>query len=73
MSSDVGAARSLDIAIHELAPGHICLLPGKMTEAPFLTDILTQHLHERLDDPRIALRPCDQIKTNVKSEIRNVA
>jgi glycine/D-amino acid oxidase-like deaminating enzyme len=35
-----GAARSLNIAIAEPVEGHICVLPGKMTEAPFVTDAL---------------------------------
>lgn len=58
--ADVRAARSLNIAISEPIPGHILVLPGKMTEAPFLTDALASYLHNHLDNPSIALRPCDE-------------
>ena len=51
--------RSLGIAIAEVIDGHICVLPGKMTEAPYLTDVLVSYLHRRLDDAAISLRPCD--------------
>jgi glycine/D-amino acid oxidase-like deaminating enzyme len=62
---EAGAARSLNIAIHEPVPGHICILPGKMTEAPFLTDVLTARLYERLEDGLIAKRPCDVLHANL--------
>lgn len=58
--ADLSAARSLNIAISEPLPGHVLVLPGKMTEAPFLTDALTSYLHQHLDNPAIALRPCDE-------------
>ena len=54
------SARSLNIAISEPIPGHIVVLPGKMTEAPYLTDILTSYIHSKLDNTKIALRPCDK-------------
>lgn len=54
-----GSVRSLNIAICEPVPGHFCILPGKMTEAPFLTDKLVQILHVRLQNQSIAKRPCD--------------
>ncbi|MGE6758360.1 FAD-binding oxidoreductase [Corallococcus sp. AB049A] len=62
---DASAARSLNIAIHEPVPGHICILPGKMTETPFLTDVLTARLYERLEDGLIAKRPCDVLHANL--------
>ncbi|MBD9597767.1 FAD-binding oxidoreductase [Ensifer sp. ENS05] len=55
-------ARSLDIAIREPIPGHVCVLPGKMTEAPYLTDILVSYIHQALDSSVIALRPCDRFE-----------
>ncbi|TPO13745.1 FAD-dependent oxidoreductase [Mesorhizobium sp. B1-1-5] len=58
--SDTDSARSLNIAIREPKPGHICVLPGKMTEAPYLTDVLTSYLHHHLDDSPISMRPCDE-------------
>ena len=52
-------ARSLNVNIMEPRAGHICALPGKMTEAPYLTDALTQIVYEKLDDEEIAERPLD--------------
>jgi hypothetical protein len=40
--------RSLGIAITEPLPGHIIALPGKMTETPYMTDMLVQMIFERL-------------------------
>lgn len=67
--ADPHGDRSLNIAIHEPVPGHIVVLPGKLTETPFLTDVLSSHLHDRLDNPSIALRPCDQFKTELASRV----
>ncbi|AKF87371.1 Glycine/D-amino acid oxidase [Myxococcus fulvus] len=67
---DATSARSLNIAIHEPVPGHICILPGKMTEAPFLTDVLTARLYERLEDGLIAKRPCDVLHASLASVAR---
>ncbi|MCJ9751404.1 FAD-binding oxidoreductase [Neorhizobium sp. BETTINA12A] len=61
--ADIKAARSLNIAISEPIPGHVLVLPGKMTEAPFLTDALASYLHNHLDNPSIARRPCDEFTT----------
>lgn len=58
--TDLDNARSLNIAINEPVPGHVLVLPGKMTEAPYLTDVLTSYLHDDLDNYDIALRPCDR-------------
>jgi hypothetical protein len=38
------AARSLAIAIQGPVPNHICVLPGKMTEAPYLADVTTRQI-----------------------------
>lgn len=59
-SSD--AKRSLDVVSFKPLPGdhrHLCVLPGKMTEAPFITDQVARQVSELIDDSRIALRPCD--------------
>lgn len=52
--------RSLSVSISEPVDGHIVILPGKMSEAPYITDVLTSYIHQRIDNPKIALRPCDQ-------------
>ncbi|OWV82252.1 hypothetical protein ATY77_03170 [Rhizobium sp. R634] len=71
--TDLMSARSLNIAINEPIPGHVLVLPGKMTEAPYLTDVLTSYIHEQLDNPEIALRPCDQFPLQDSTAIREVA
>ncbi len=53
------SARSLNVAYDEPIPNHFWLLPGKMTEAPFATDYMTQIICQRLGDERVACRPCD--------------
>jgi glycine/D-amino acid oxidase-like deaminating enzyme len=54
--------RSLNVACGEPLPGHFWVLPGKMTEAPFVTDVTTHIIFERLQGhgELVALRPCDQ-------------
>ncbi|MES4993820.1 FAD-dependent oxidoreductase [Agrobacterium radiobacter] len=71
--TDLASARSLNIAISEPIPGHVVVLPGKMTEAPYLTDVLTSFIHDRLDNPDIALRPCDELPTLDAETTREVA
>ncbi|MCO7263681.1 NAD(P)/FAD-dependent oxidoreductase [Dickeya zeae] len=56
------ANRSLNVAIAEPIPGHILVLPGKMTEAPFLTDKLIAYIHNAIDSNSVAMRPCDEYK-----------
>lgn len=56
---DAKSARSLSIQMNEPIAGHVVVLPGKMTEAPYLTDVLTSYVHEELDSSDISLRPCD--------------
>jgi len=65
--TDLSESRSLNIAITEPITGHVCVLPGKMTEAPYLTDILTAYLHDHLDNPAISLRPCDHYVASLPS------
>jgi hypothetical protein len=67
LEKDKSRTRSVDVSIFEPSPGHICILPGKMTEAPFLTDQLVRIAHERLDDAQISLRPMDLLR-NAGSE-----
>jgi len=57
---ELRSPRSLGIAITEPLPGHIIALPGKMTETPYMTDMLTQTIFERLWAPNIAKRPLDE-------------
>ncbi len=55
------AARSLNVSISEPVPNHICVLPGKMTEAPYVTDVVTRMIYNRMNDDMIAPRPMDII------------
>jgi hypothetical protein len=52
-------ARSLNVNVFEPLPQHICALPGKMSEAPYVTDMLVKLTYQRLASDRIAQRPCD--------------
>jgi len=52
-------ARSLNIAIREPVKNHIVALPGKLTETPFLTDVLISRIHDGVEDRTISRRPCD--------------
>lgn len=71
--TSLAGARSLNIAISEPVPGHVVVLPGKMTEAPYLTDVLTSYIHDRLDNPDIALRPCDEFPALQAETARKIA
>jgi len=62
-------ARSLNIAIHEIVQDHICVLPGKMTETPYLTDVLVNKVYTRLNKDVISLRPCDRLNDNMNMSI----
>lgn len=64
---DPNGERSLNIAISEPVEGHVVVLPGKMTEAPYLTDILSSYLHHSLDNPDIALRPSDHFLSDTST------
>ena len=56
-------SRSLNISVSEPVPNHFCVFPGKMTEAPYVTDTFTRMLFATLGDDRIAPRPCDELKS----------
>jgi len=55
------ATRSLDISISEPIDNHLCVLPGKMTEAPYVSDRVAALVYNRLGDQSIALRPMDRL------------
>lgn len=59
LAEKTGMARSLAVSISEPTPGHISVLPGKMTEAPYVTDVLTRFVYNRIGDSEIAFRPMD--------------
>jgi glycine/D-amino acid oxidase-like deaminating enzyme len=62
VSHNADARRSLDVVSFQPLidnERHLCILPGKMTEAPFITDQITRVICDQIDDSRIALRPCD--------------
>jgi glycerol-3-phosphate dehydrogenase len=55
-------ARSLNISVTEPIRNHICILPGKMTETPFLVDWVTRQIFDRFNrSSTIAYRPCDTV------------
>lgn len=56
--------RSLDIDITEPVDGHIAILPGKLTEAPYLCDVLVRLVHSRIDNEFISMRPLDVLRSN---------
>jgi len=62
LQTSLNCNRSLNVAIAEPVPGHILALPGKMTEAPFLTDKLVAYLHDAIDNASVAMRPCDEFR-----------
>jgi hypothetical protein len=62
MPGDHCRDRSLNIAYGEPVPGHFWLIPGKMTEAAFVTHVMASIIFEWLqgDQDLVSLRPCDQ-------------
>ena len=60
------ATRSLNIAVHEVADGHLCILPGKMTETPYLTDMLVGMVYGRWNNEMTSFRPCDRFAANTR-------
>lgn len=56
------AARSLNISVSEPIQDHMCVLPGKMTEAPYVTDVVTRMVYNRINDRMVALRPMDKLE-----------
>lgn len=61
--------RSLSIAIREPIPGHLIILPGKLTEAPFLTDQVASIIHNDVDTKLISERPCDAFSSTLSRNI----
>lgn len=61
LAEKLATARSLNISVSEPLPNHICVLPGKMTESPYVTDYVTRLVYEKFNDDLIALRPMDII------------
>lgn len=59
-------ARSLNISVSEPIPDQLCVLPGKMTEAPYVTDAMVKLVMTRLGCELIELRPCDKIDRQLK-------
>lgn len=53
--------RSLNTFVDEPLPGYFVLLPGKMSESPYIVHQLAQRLIERTDDGRVARRPLDDL------------
>ena len=63
LAENTFARRSLNLALFEPKDGHLCVLPGKMTEAPYTTDVLTRIIYDRLSgEDQIALRPIDRLR-----------
>lgn len=50
---------SVDSQILEPLPGHFFVLPGKMTEAPYVADEVIRRLYQSFDFDEISLRPLD--------------
>jgi hypothetical protein len=57
--SDISCRRSLSVDIRELKRNHIMIMPGKMTQMPYLSDIVCRMVFDRIDDGLIARRPID--------------
>ncbi len=55
------AVRSLGVSVTEPLRGHFVVLPGKMTETPYITDVVAKMVYDRIDDEMIAQRPMDTI------------
>lgn len=51
--------RSVDIELHEPIPNHFVTFPGKVTESPYMADVIVKTIFEESPDPRIAERPGD--------------
>ncbi len=50
---------NLDISIFELSPNLYSVFPGKMTETPYLADVLTREILQKTNLSHIASRPMD--------------
>jgi glycine/D-amino acid oxidase-like deaminating enzyme len=59
MPNQIDEARSLNISVSEPVKGHLAVLPGKMTESPYVTDAVTKIVYNRLSPTNITQRPID--------------
>jgi glycine/D-amino acid oxidase-like deaminating enzyme len=64
------STRSLNINIQQILPRTFCILPGKLTETPYLTDLVVQVMHQVIDDDTVARRPIDLIRANVAEDLK---
>lgn len=55
-----GQRYSVDSQIFEPIPHHYFVLPGKMTEAPYVADELLHHIYPTLDFSAVTQRPIDK-------------
>lgn len=62
---------SVDSQVREPIPNHHFVLPGKMTEAPYVVDELIQRLYSKLDFHQISKRPFDGYQSR-QSQIQNI-
>ncbi len=55
---------SVESNILEPVPGHYFVLPGKMTEAPYVVDELIHAIYQKLDFSEISQRPIDEFSAH---------
>lgn len=55
--------------IFEPVPNHYFVLPGKMTEAPYVADELVRTLSDKLDLSEITERPIDKFKSQLQQSL----
>lgn len=59
-----GNRYSVNSSIFEPLPNHYFMLPGKMTEAPYVADELLHRIYSKLDFAEVAKRPIDRFLEN---------
>ena len=64
--SDQGRRRSLNVEIGEPRENHITIMPGKMTETPYLTDLVCRMVFDRIELGLISRRPMDGFLERIK-------
>lgn len=62
VANDPRKLRSLDVEIAEVSENVYCVLPGKMTESPFLADELVKEILMKNDFMCVNKRPIDLMK-----------
>ncbi len=60
VNEDKARRRSLNVAISEPRENHITVMPGKMTETPYLTDLVCKMVFDRIESNTVAARPMDR-------------